>query len=279
MNGIDVASYQSGIDFSKVPVDFVIIKITQGLNYINPAYKNQLASALNNKKLTGVYHYITGDGASAEAKHFCNNIKDRIGKSIICLDWEQGSNKAWNNTAYLRKIVQKVISLTNIIPVIYVQQSAMQSVKKVVPNCPLWIAQYANMNITGYQIKPWNEGKYDCVIRQYSSKGRLTGWAGNLDLNKFYGTKNDWMKLVNNTATTRLQQGQYKIGNYVVSDVEYGDRGDHVKLLQTLLNKNGFNCGVADGVCGDKTLKALASFQASKRRTTCGKGTWKVLLK
>ena len=28
---------------------------------------------------------------------------------------------------------------------------------------------------------------YTCVMRQYSSCGRLNGWAGNLDLNKFYG--------------------------------------------------------------------------------------------
>ena len=40
-----------------------------------------------------------------------------------------------------------------------------------------WVAQYADMNATGYQDAPWNEGAYDCAIRQYSSCGRLDGWA------------------------------------------------------------------------------------------------------
>ena len=64
-------------------------------------------------------------------------------------------------------------------------------------NCGLWIAQYANMDQTGYQATPWNEGAYSCAIRQYSSAGRLSGYNGNLDLNKFYGDKNTWMKYCN----------------------------------------------------------------------------------
>ena len=30
LNGIDIASYQAWLDLSKVPCDFVIIKVTQG---------------------------------------------------------------------------------------------------------------------------------------------------------------------------------------------------------------------------------------------------------
>ena len=36
LNGIDIASYQTGLDFSKVPCDFAIIKATQGTGYTNP---------------------------------------------------------------------------------------------------------------------------------------------------------------------------------------------------------------------------------------------------
>ena len=53
------------------------------------------------------------------------------------------------------------------------------------------------MDQTGYQDAPCNEGAYSCAIRQYSSAGRLNGYNGNLDLNKFYGDKNAWMKYCN----------------------------------------------------------------------------------
>ena len=55
----------------------------------------------------------------------------------------------------------------------------------------------ANNNATGYQDAPWNEGKYGCMMRQYSSHGRLPGYGGNLDLNKFYGDASAWDKYAN----------------------------------------------------------------------------------
>ena len=86
-----------------------------------------------------------------------------------------------------------VASKTGVNPIVYVQQSAMNRLSGI-GNYPLWVAQYADMNTTGYQDHPWNEGSYTCVMRQYSSCGRLNGWAGNLDLNKFYGNREDWNK-------------------------------------------------------------------------------------
>ena len=35
-NGIDVSSYQSGINIKAIAGDFVIVKATQGVNYTNP---------------------------------------------------------------------------------------------------------------------------------------------------------------------------------------------------------------------------------------------------
>ena len=45
LNGIDIASYQSGIDLIKVPCDFVIIKATEGTGYTNPDYERAYAQA------------------------------------------------------------------------------------------------------------------------------------------------------------------------------------------------------------------------------------------
>lgn len=43
--------------------------------------------------------------------------------------------------------------------------------------------------------------------------------------------------------------------------IKSGVRGDDVKLLQTYLNKLGFNSGVSDGIAGVNTDKAIKSFQ------------------
>ncbi len=61
-----------------------------------------------------------------------------------------------------------------------------------------------------------------------------------------------------------------------------GSKGDAVKALQIFLNINGFQCGNADGIFGEKTDKAVRAFQ--KAHPECGtadgivgKRTWKVI--
>lgn len=69
----------------------------------------------------------------------------------------------------------------------------MDAVKKA--GYGLWVAQYPDYVETGYQEHPWNEGKYNCLIRQYTSVGKLSGYNGNLDLNKAYISAASWHKL------------------------------------------------------------------------------------
>ena len=199
LNGIDVSNWQNGINLAAVPADFVICKATQGNSYVSPDCVRQVEQAAAAGKLVGTYHYISGSGAVAEADFYLNNIKNWIGKYMMCLDWESNQNSQWGNESYLKQVVQRIIERTGIPPVIYVQQSRLSAVKAIADelNCGLWVAQYANMDQTGYQATPWNEGAYTCAIRQYSSAGRLSGYSGNLDLNKFYGDRNAWLKYCN----------------------------------------------------------------------------------
>lgn len=199
LNGIDVSNWQNGINLAAVPADFVICKATQGNSYVSPDCVRQVEQAAAAGKLVGTYHYISGSGAVAEADFYLNNIKNWIGKYMMCLDWESNQNSQWGNESYLKQVAQRIIERTGIPPVIYVQQSRLSAVKAIADelNCGLWVAQYANMDQTGYQATPWNEGAYTCAIRQYSSAGRLSGYSGNLDLNKFYGDRNAWLKYCN----------------------------------------------------------------------------------
>ena len=199
LNGIDIASYQSGIDLSVVPCDFVIIKATQGTGYINPDCDRAYQQAKRAGKLRGTYHYVGGGNAVAEADYYVNNIKGYIKDGLLAIDWEAEQNGAWGNEAYLEQLVRRVIERTGVKPLIYSMASRYAQVAAVAKklDCGLWIAEYADMNPTGYQAHPWREGAYACAIRQYTSAGRLNGWGGNLDLNIAYMTRDQWAKYVN----------------------------------------------------------------------------------
>ena len=43
--------------------------------------------------------------------------------------------------------------------------------------------------------------------------------------------------------------------------IESGDKGELTKWIQQKLNLLGYNCGTPDGIAGDKTMSAIASFQ------------------
>lgn len=199
LNGIDISSYQSGIDLTVVPCDFVIIKATQGTGYVNPDCDRAYQQAKRAGKLRGTYHYVGGGNAVAEADYYVNNIKGYLKDGLLAIDWEAEQNGAWGNEAYLEQLVRRVIERTGIKPLIYSMASRYAQVAAVAKklDCGLWIAEYADMNPTGYQAHPWREGAYACAIRQYTSTGRLNGWGGDLDLNLAYFDRDAWKRYAN----------------------------------------------------------------------------------
>lgn len=204
LNGIDISSWQTGINIPQVPADFVIVKATEGIWYTSPCFRAQADATLSSGKLLGAYHYITGGNAKAEAQYFVNAVKPYIGRAVLALDFESSNNKAYDNTAYLQQCAQTVYNLTGVRPLLYGGQrdyGRLAAVSKAT-NCGLWIAQYPNYDRTGYQNKPWNEGAYSCAMRQYSSVGALPGYGGNLDLDKFYGDRTAWNKYAQSDRAT-----------------------------------------------------------------------------
>jgi len=257
MNGIDISKWQKGIDLSKVPCDFVIVKATQGVSYTSPEFKNQISQALSLGKLVGVYHYAGGGGAIAEAEYFLSVVKDYIGKAILVLDWEGEQNPNFANSEYAKAWLEYVRQKTDIIPFIYMSKSVCRQYQWD-PTYPLWCAQYKNQQPTSYQENPWTDTKgfgawSDCVILQYSSKGRLDGYNHNLDLDKAYINEAQWIA--------------YAQGDIAPADTSIrptlrrGDHNDYVKAWQTYLNAHGYQCGNADGIYGQKTQDAVVKYQ------------------
>ena len=189
LRGIDIASWEAGINIWSVDADFVIVKVSQGTSYINPYWREWAEATLNSGKKLGLYHYAAGDNPEDEANFFANQIGDYIGRAVLVIDWESYDNDAYeeNGAGWTDRWRAQVKNRTGKTAWTYVSQSISHYYSG-----PLWIAQYANYDTTGYQDHPWNEGAYTCVCRQYTSSGNISGYSGDLDLNKFYGSRQDW---------------------------------------------------------------------------------------
>lgn len=71
-------------------------------------------------------------------------------------------------------------------------------------------------------------------------------------------------KILNNKGYHLVEDGIFGNKTYdVVSDytIEYSDRGELTRWVQQRLTNKGYPCGEIDGICGSKTMGAIAKFQ------------------
>lgn len=200
MDGIDVSSWQTGIDISQVECDFVVTKATEGTSYVNPDCDRVYQQAKSLGKELGVYHYASGGDAVAEANYFVDNITGYIGEAILVLDFE---GRAVNlGPVWAKTFLDTVYTRTGVKPLIYMSASVVSrydwsSVRA--GDYGLWIAGYPRGYTVFYGYNTdiamnYNAGAWsDCVaMYQYTSSGRLSGYSGNLDMNVFYGDESAW---------------------------------------------------------------------------------------
>lgn len=191
----------------------------------------------------GFYHFMNDDnknsGAKEEAEFFVRHCRNYFGKGIPVADYEGPAKKF--GTRYLQEFLDTVFVMTGVKPMVYCSLSVLkeQDFSKIArAGYPLWIAQYANTKTTGIQETPWQQGpvlpfeKYR--MHQYSDCGRLNGYNALLDLNKFYGTIEDWDELARVSSASIIPVVDKKVGPEIVQDVLTGKYSDGVERVMRL---------------------------------------------
>lgn len=182
-------------------LDAVMIKATEGASYVSSACDPDVQDAKRNGIPWGFYHYARNNDATAEAIFFYRNCWDYFREGIPCLDWEEGQSAAWVN-----EFVRRVHELSGVWPWVYASKATFNENPGVEPNCGRWVAQWPGASADTFEEaeskpKPKLSDGLVCAW-QFTSKGRLDGYTGNLDLNLFYGDTVAWGKYANPDAHT-----------------------------------------------------------------------------
>ena len=208
LKGIDISKWQTGIDLSKIDCDFVIVKATEGIGYVDRKCDSFYQQAKRLGKKLGFYHFARPrNDAVREAQYFYNNTKNYFGEAIPILDWE-AENKS--DVAWAKRWLDEVYRLSGVKPVIYMSESVANAYNwSSVANADygLWVAKYRDNN-QDYNYNMANAGsrpkvkwwKFYCMW-QWTSTGRLNGYSGNLDCNVFYGDGTTWDKYAGKSGT------------------------------------------------------------------------------
>lgn len=174
------------------PVDFVFIKCSEGMDLLSAYYNADLDSCLSRGIRVAPYHFFSSKSkAIDQAANFIAHA--RIGEATMrpMLDVEpeepqlrqMGGIKGCIDG--MTTFVTEVKKATGRNCVLYLNQNFVERYYNLFPDalreCDIWIARY-------HQRHPWSKH----CIWQFSSRGRVNGIYGDVDLDVFNGTREDF---------------------------------------------------------------------------------------
>lgn len=188
--GIDISHWQGNIDFTKVNADFVIMKLSQA-EYKDPNFEEYYRNYYGAK---GCYIYNkvkTVEQAEKEAKYAVKCLNGRIMELGVWLDLEDATMKHLGK-GVLKKIIDteaSIIKEAGYNVGIYSNKDWYNNVldsKALCKTYPFWIARYPYAD-NGTVKESLSPKSFDgCVMWQYSSKGKVPGIKGNVDMDLMY---------------------------------------------------------------------------------------------
>ena len=270
--GVDVSSYNGCVDWRKVKkagFDFAILKIIRKDLSKDNAFETNWANAESaGVDIVGVYNYSYATGiekANKDAKAVIKALDGR--KAMVWLDVEDkcqtGLGRGLIN---IIKTYQNEIENAGLQFGVYTGFSFYTSYLKPYKdklNCPMWIARYGNNN--GAKNDKYQPQVDNMIGWQYTSKGKVNGINGYVDLNVFYSMPEEKAVISNPyPVPTRVLYAKKILGRWYY-------RGEDVKFVQYSLYEKGFiSEKEIDGVYGSSTADAVKRFQKSVGITADG---------
>lgn len=274
--GLDVSSYNGAINWKKVKDDgyeFACIKIIRkDLGKDNGFERNWNGAKDAGLDIYGVYNYSYATNireATKAANAVLNALAGR--KTVVWLDVEDACQKELGeDLADIILIYGNIIETSGNKFGVYTglsfYNSYLKPYMKKLGKIKFWIARYGLNN--GKKNPSYQPQVNNMVCWQYTSKGKVNGISGNVDLNASYDDEWFMGKLVQNTLET--SQNPHTEPTRLLRYKLINMRGDDVKWVQYELVQKGFlpvlnkkNKPNIDGIYGKDTTAAVVAFQKS----------------
>lgn len=194
--GVDVAAHQhpggTPIDWSKVRTDgqsFAFVKATEGGDWVNPHYVEDIQAANAAGLKTGAYHYARPAGdAKTQAANFAAQIAlapDQTLPPALDIEVAEGKSAA-QLEQWIEEFTSELKRLTGRTPMIYTYKyfwmGQMNNSQKF-SDLPLWLAAYQDQ--APDTVGGWNKLSF----WQRSGSGKVAGIPTDVDMNLFNGSK------------------------------------------------------------------------------------------
>lgn len=259
--GIDVSRWNGTINWNTVKVDFVLCKVSEKANNVEPTFRENYEGATKAGIPVGGYKYVyakTVETARKEAEAVVSILGGKKLPAKFWIDMEDASIKGLGK-AMLTKIIDaeaEILQKAGYEVGIYCNRDWYRNVldsAELSKRYPFWIARYPSVDDGTIKESLRPEG---ATIWQYSSKGRVSGINGNVDMNIAY------TNFIENSGSQSTVQGDTSIEPAATAVLKKGQSGSDIVWLQQMLSyKFGFDCGSVNGEFDEQTYLALKNFQ------------------
>ncbi|WP_312693511.1 glycoside hydrolase family 25 protein [Caproiciproducens sp.] len=192
IKGIDIAHFQGNPNFAKVKaagIRFVMLKATEGVNYIDPCFKTNAAAATAAGLPIGVYHFLRAGSVADQVRDCLAAIKPYKITWPVAVDVEHAELLALGRDKLTDMVLDFCarIKAAGYQPMVYsnynwLYGSKMLDVDRIkAAGIPIWMAWYSNAT-------PDNTDRSSlCDMWQYASDGKVDGITSNgLDMDVAY---------------------------------------------------------------------------------------------
>ena len=136
------------VDFSVVKskgIAAVILKATQGISFVDPAFAGRRADARAAGLLVGAYHFMDAQSPVDQMAHFLSvvGVTDGI---LLAVDFE-AYERSQPTVVQAATAVMTVKSVTGRFPVLYTGRYMLTAPNVMLSQCPLWLAEYGTRPI------------------------------------------------------------------------------------------------------------------------------------
>lgn len=195
--GVDVSKYQGNINWAKVAAvgkTFAILKVTQKNNSVESSFNGNYIGAITAGLDVGVYRYVyakTIKEAQAEANAIVKAIGDKQIAAGVWLDLEDSTIKNIGKDLLTAIINAEAIILKKAGLGVGIYCNRDWYINVLDSAClktvyPFWIARYPSNDTGSYSANSTLAPKAYAKAWQYSSKGKVAGISGKVDLDVSY---------------------------------------------------------------------------------------------
>ncbi|MDE6577726.1 MAG: hypothetical protein K2J82_09650 [Muribaculaceae bacterium] len=206
IRGIDVSAHNGDIDFEKVKksgVEFVFIKATEGGDFKDKNFRINYEKANKAGLKKGIYHFFRFDKDGVEqALNLMKAVGPRHPELGLVIDVEKFGNPDSIPSDLINERLTEMVDYLNLLGhrvTFYTNRAGYYDyLAESFPGYQLWICGFSQNPI----YAEW-------TFWQFNHHGKVPGIKGDVDLNAFCGTREEWKRYLNGALwpyTTYNQQ-------------------------------------------------------------------------